>query len=65
MVHRAYYNSIQQSIVQKYLTMIREPDIKHAPIISNLLVKELLRTEIIPLFLMDTYIELNSWGLNE
>jgi len=29
--------------------MIREPDIKHAPIISNLLVEELLRTEIIPL----------------
>lgn len=48
MTYRTYYNSIQQSIVQKYLAIIKEADVKHAPLISNLLTEELLRSEILP-----------------
>lgn len=48
MVYGAYYNSIQQSVVQRYLAMIKEADVKHAPLISNLLTEELLKSEILP-----------------
>lgn len=48
MAYRSYYDSIQQSIVQRYLVMIKEANIKHAPSISNLLTEELLRSEILP-----------------
>jgi len=48
MAYSTYYNSIQQSIVQRYLGMIRETDIKHAPLISNLLTEEILKSEIVP-----------------
>jgi hypothetical protein len=48
MTYGVYYNSIQQSIVQRYLAMIKEADVKHAPLISNLLTEELLKSEIVP-----------------
>jgi len=48
MTYGSYYNSIQNSIVQRYLAMVREAGTKHAPLISNLLTEELLRSEIIP-----------------
>lgn len=48
MAYSAYYNSVQQSIVQRYLGMIREADIQHDSIISNLLTEELLKSEITP-----------------
>jgi len=46
--HSAYYNSIQNSIVQRYLAMGPEEGAQHAPIIRNLLTEELLKSEIAP-----------------
>jgi len=48
MTYASYYNSIQNSIVQRYLAMGREAGARHAPLISNLLTEELLKSEIIP-----------------
>lgn len=48
MAYASYYNSIQNSIVQRYLAMVREASARHAPLISNLLTEELLKSEIIP-----------------
>lgn len=46
MAYSSYYNSIQNSIVQRYLAMGREAGARHAPMISNLLTEELLKSEI-------------------
>jgi hypothetical protein len=48
LAYHSYFNSIQNSIVQKYLGMIKIGSLKHAPIISNLLTEELLKSELTP-----------------
>lgn len=43
-----YYDSIQNSIVQRYLAMGQDEAAGHAPIIRNLLTEELLKAELTP-----------------
>ena len=48
MSYSYYYDSIQNSIVQRYLAMGRDEAARHAPIIRNLLTEELLKAELAP-----------------
>ena len=48
MSYSYYYDSIQNSIVQRYLAMGRDEVARHAPIIRNLLTEELLKAELTP-----------------
>lgn len=48
MSRSSYYDSIQKSIVLRYLAVGKEAGSQHAPIISNLLTEELLKSEIAP-----------------
>ena len=48
MSYDEYYNSIQRSIVQRYLAMGSDENPKHAPIIRNLLTEELIKAELTP-----------------
>lgn len=48
MSYSHYYDSVQNSIVQRYLAMGRDETARHSPIIRNLLTEELLKAELTP-----------------
>lgn len=48
MSYSSYYNTVQNSIVQRYLAMGSDEAARHAPIIRNLLTEELLKSELAP-----------------